>query len=69
MTLDELRQQLDQLDGDLLALIARRQATVAVAAAKRATGRATRDYKREREVTSACSRAETLGVSGDLAGT
>ena len=69
MTLDELRQQLDQLDGDLLALIARRQAiSREVAAAKRATGRATRDYKREREVILGVrSRAETLGVSGDLA--
>jgi chorismate mutase/prephenate dehydrogenase len=69
MTLDELRQQLDQLDGDLLALIARRQAiSREVAAAKRAPGRATRDYKREREVILGVrSRAETLGVSGDLA--
>ena len=69
MTLDELRQQLDQLDGDLLALIARRQAiSREVAAAKRATGRATRDYKREREVILGVrSRAESLGVSGDLA--
>jgi chorismate mutase / prephenate dehydrogenase len=69
MTLDELRQQLDQLDGDLLALIARRQAiSREVAAAKRATGRATRDYKREREVILGVrSRAEALGVSGDLA--
>jgi chorismate mutase/prephenate dehydrogenase len=69
MTLDELRQQLDQLDGDLLGLIARRQAiSREVAAAKRATGRATRDYKREREVILGVrNRAETLGVSGDLA--
>jgi chorismate mutase / prephenate dehydrogenase len=69
MTLDELRQQLDQLDGDLLSLVARRQAiSREVAAAKRATGRATRDYKREREVILGVrSRAEKLGVSGDLA--
>ncbi len=51
MTLDELRQQLNQLDGDLLALIAKRQAiSREVAAAKRATGYPTRDYQREREV-------------------
>ncbi len=69
MTLDELRLQLDQLDGDLLALIAKRQAiSREVAAAKRATGRATRDYKREREVILGVrGRAEKLGVSGDLA--
>ena len=69
MTLDELRQQLDQLDGDLLALIARRQAiSREVAAAKRATGYPTRDYKREREVILGVrGRAEKLGVSGDLA--
>jgi chorismate mutase/prephenate dehydrogenase len=69
MTLDELRQQLDQLDGDLLALVARRQAiSREVAAAKRATGYPTRDYKREREVILGVrGRAEKLGVSGDLA--
>ena len=51
MTLEELRQQLNQLDGELLALIAKRQAiSREVAAAKRATGHPTRDYKREREV-------------------
>ena len=51
MTLEELRQQLNQLDGELLALIAQRQAiSREVAAAKRATGHPTRDYKREREV-------------------
>ena len=69
MTLDELRQQLNQLDGELLALIARRQAiSREVAAAKRATGHPTRDYKREREVILGVRRrAESLGVPGDLA--
>jgi chorismate mutase / prephenate dehydrogenase len=69
MTLEELRRQLDQLDGELLALIARRQAIGReVAEAKRVTGRATRDYQREREVILGVrARAEKMGVSGDLA--
>jgi chorismate mutase / prephenate dehydrogenase len=69
MTLDELRRQLDQLDGELLALIAKRQSiSREVAAAKRATGYPTRDYQREREVILGVrNRAEKLGVSGDLA--
>jgi chorismate mutase / prephenate dehydrogenase len=69
MTLDELRQQLDQLDGELLALVAKRQAIAReVAAAKRATGYPTRDYQREREVILGVRRrAEALGLSGELA--
>jgi chorismate mutase/prephenate dehydrogenase len=69
MTLDELRQQLDQLDGELLSLIAKRQAIAReVAAAKRSTGYPTRDYQREREVILGVrKRAETLGLPGDLA--
>jgi chorismate mutase/prephenate dehydrogenase len=69
MTLDQLRQQLDQLDGDIIALMARRQAIAReVAAAKRATGYPTRDYQREREVVLGVRRrAEALGLSGDLA--
>jgi len=69
MTLEELRQQLDQLDGEMIALMARRQ-TIAreVAAAKRVTGYPTRDYQREREVVLGVRRrAEQLGLSGDLA--
>jgi chorismate mutase/prephenate dehydrogenase len=69
MTLDELRQQLDQLDGELMTLIARRQAISRdVAAAKRATGHPTRDYQREREVITAVRRrAEQSGIAPDLA--
>jgi chorismate mutase/prephenate dehydrogenase len=69
MTLDELRQQLDQLDGELLSLIARRQAiSREIAAAKRSTGYPTRDYQREREVVLGVRRrAEQLGLPGDLA--
>ncbi len=69
MTLDELRRQLDELDGELLALIAKRQATSReIAAAKRATGYPTRDYRREREVILGVrARAEKLGLPGELA--
>lgn len=69
MTLDELRRELDQLDGDLMKLIARRQSIARqVAAAKRTTGYPTRDYEREREVIMGVRRqAEQLGVPGDLA--
>jgi chorismate mutase/prephenate dehydrogenase len=69
MTLDELRQQLDQLDGELLSLIARRQAiSREIAAAKRSTGYPTRDFQRERDVILGVRRrAEALGLPGDLA--
>jgi chorismate mutase len=49
VNLDELRSALTELDGELLALVAKRQAlSEQVAAVKRATGRATRDFARER---------------------
>ena len=69
MTLEELRQQLNQLDGELLSLIAKRQViSREVAAAKLATGHPTRDYKREREVILGVrSKAESLGLPPDLA--
>jgi chorismate mutase / prephenate dehydrogenase len=69
MTLDELRRQLDTLDGELVALLAKRQATTReIAAAKRATGYPTRDYQREREVILGVrARAEALGLPGELA--
>ncbi|MDR2214888.1 MAG: prephenate dehydrogenase/arogenate dehydrogenase family protein [Nevskiaceae bacterium] len=69
MTLDELRRELDQLDGELLGLIAKRQSiSRQVAEAKRATGYPTRDYEREREVILGVrKRGEQLGVPGDLA--
>lgn len=71
MTLDELRQHLNDLDAQLLELIADRQQTSReIARVKRATGHATRDYEREREVImGARARAATLGVPGDLAET
>jgi len=69
MNLDELRAELTDLDGRLLELVARRQAlSEEVAAAKRATGRATRDFGREREVIlRGRNAASRLGVSPDLA--
>jgi chorismate mutase / prephenate dehydrogenase len=69
MTLDELRTELTQLDADLLGLVARRKAlSEQVAAVKRATGRATRDFGREREVIlRARTTAEGLGISPALA--
>jgi chorismate mutase/prephenate dehydrogenase len=69
MNLDELRSALTALDGQLLELVARRQQlSEQVAAVKRATGRGTRDFGREREVIlRGRTTAERLGVSPDLA--
>lgn len=69
MTLDELRSTLTDLDEQLLGLVARRQMlSEQVAAVKRATGRATRDFGREREVIlRARNTAERLHISPDLA--
>jgi chorismate mutase/prephenate dehydrogenase len=69
MTLEELRRHLDVLDGQLLQLIAERQATsLEVARVKRDTGIPTRDYGREREVLLAArARAAQLGVPPDVA--
>jgi chorismate mutase/prephenate dehydrogenase len=69
MTLEELRRRLDVLDGQLLQLIAERQATsLEIARVKRDTGVPTRDYGREREVLLAArSRASQLGVPPDVA--
>jgi chorismate mutase/prephenate dehydrogenase len=71
MNLDELRTELTELDAQLLQLVARRQyLSEEVAAVKRATGRATRDFAREREVILRGRKAATrLGVSPDLAET
>jgi len=69
MNLDELRAALTDLDGELVGLVARRQAlSEQVAAVKRATGRPTRDFGREREVIlRGRTAASRLGVSPDLA--
>lgn len=71
MSLEELRQHLNDLDARLLELVADRQQTSReIARVKRATGHATRDYEREREVImGARDQATVLGISPDLAET
>ena len=71
MTLDELRRHLDQLDRQLLQIIADRQATSReIARVKRATGYPTRDYARERDViVGARTNAATIGVPPEVAET
>jgi chorismate mutase/prephenate dehydrogenase len=68
MTLDELRTRLSSLDRQLLTLIAERQTlSQQVAEVKRATGRPTRDFQRERDVLlQARATAESLGVAPEL---
>jgi chorismate mutase/prephenate dehydrogenase len=65
MTLEELRQRITAIDRQMLELVAERQALSSeVAKVKRATGRATRDFNREREVLlHARNDAASLGVS------
>jgi len=69
MNLDELRAAITALDTQLLELVARRQAlSEQVASVKRATGRPTRDFGREREVIlRARTSAQDRGISPDLA--
>jgi chorismate mutase / prephenate dehydrogenase len=68
-TLDALRKRLNQIDRQLIALVAERKAVSGqVADAKRATGYPTRDYEREREVILGVRATATeLGVSPALA--
>jgi chorismate mutase/prephenate dehydrogenase len=50
-SLEDLRRRISELDRQILELVARRQETSReIARATRATGYATRDYNREREV-------------------
>jgi chorismate mutase/prephenate dehydrogenase len=50
-SLEDLRRRINELDRQIVELVAQRQQTsLEVARAKRATGQATRDYNREREV-------------------
>src|SRR6201994_2260238 len=69
MNLDELRVAITEVDGQLLELVARRQVLrEQVAAVKRAAGRPTRDFGREREVIlRGRTTAERLKISPDLA--
>jgi chorismate mutase / prephenate dehydrogenase len=67
--LEDLRRRLNDVDRRLLALVAERKSISGeVARVKRATGRPTRDYEREREVILGVrSAAAELGVSPSLA--
>jgi chorismate mutase/prephenate dehydrogenase len=70
-TLSDLRKRLDEIDANLIDLIAERQEkSREIARVKRATGHATRDYGREREViVGAREAAARKGVSPDVAET
>jgi len=69
VTLEDLRQRVNDLDRQLLALVAERKAvSEEVARVKRATGKPTRDYEREREVIMGVrATAAERGVSPQLA--
>ena len=69
VTLADLRQRVTEIDRQLIALVAERKAvSEQVAEVKRATGRSTRDYEREREVILGVrAMAEERGVSPALA--
>lgn len=69
MDLDDLRQRLNDLDRQLLELIAERQAVVEkVGEHKLSRGQATRDYVREKQVLDgARENARSLGVEPDVA--
>src|SRR6202048_2336358 len=69
VTLEDLRQRLTDLDRQLIALVAERKAvSEEVAQVKRATGRPTRDYERERDVILGVrTMAAERGVSPELA--
>lgn len=69
MTLDELRARLAAIDRQIIDLAAERQAVSReIGAVKRAEGRATRDFTREKQVIDAArGRAAEQGVSPDIA--
>ena len=69
MNLEELRNNLSSVDRQLIELIAQRHRIVsAIGQNKRATGRATRDYEREKDVLDlARSQAESLNIDPRLA--
>jgi chorismate mutase/prephenate dehydrogenase len=68
-SLDDLRLRINDLDRQILELVGKRQETSReVARAKRATGQATRDYNRERDVLLAAREAgKQYGVSPQVA--
>jgi len=69
VTLEDLRQRMNDLDRQLIQLVAERKVlSEEVARVKRATGKPTRDYEREREVIMGVrAAAAERGVSGELA--
>ena len=69
MNLNQLRERLSAVDRDLISLIAQRQAIVAeIGKNKISTGKATRDYAREREVLeSTREQAQSLGLDPEVA--
>ena len=69
MTLEDLRQRVNDLDRQLIALVAERKVvSEEVARVNRATGKPTRDYEREREVIMGVrAMAAERGVSPELA--
>ncbi|MGI9291509.1 MAG: prephenate dehydrogenase/arogenate dehydrogenase family protein [Gammaproteobacteria bacterium] len=69
MALEDLRKRLNELDRELIELIAERQSVVEqVGALKRSEGQRTRDYQREKQVLDgARSSAEELGIAPDIA--
>ncbi len=68
-TLEDLRLRLNQIDRQMISLVAERKAVSGeVARAKRATGHPTRDYEREKDViVGVRATATELGVSPELA--
>ena len=68
-SLEDLRRRINELDRQILELVGKRQETSReVARAKRATGHATRDYNRERDVLLAAREAgKQYGVSPQVA--
>jgi chorismate mutase/prephenate dehydrogenase len=69
LSLDDLRRRINEIDDRMIALVAeRKHLSEEVARVKRSTGRATRDYQREREViVAARDKAVALGVAPDVA--
>jgi chorismate mutase / prephenate dehydrogenase len=69
VTLDDLRQRVTEIDRQLISLVAERKAvSEEIARVKRATGRPTRDYERERDVILGVrAMADERGVSPALA--
>ncbi|MBT8083939.1 MAG: prephenate dehydrogenase/arogenate dehydrogenase family protein [Woeseia sp.] len=69
MTLDQLRAELSAIDQQLIELVAQRQQVVGeIGKSKLTTGRATRDYEREKEVLNlAREHASAMSVNPDLA--